>query len=320
MSRVSIVVATFNGTKTIIRQLDSIRRQTRLPDEVIIIDDASSDNTVKLVQDYIDDNELSTWKIVVNDHNMGWKCNFRKGFELVTGDIIFPCDQDDEWHIDKLYKMTSVMDDNKSIELLVSNYNIKYSGTSPIENVAYIWNTLNMRNTGDVRRIIFDEKWYYTQRPGCTYCFRKSFYNSIEKVWNDKLSHDGQLWRYASIRDSLYIYNAALIDFWRYGNNSTSVNRLSRASRVEELQIMREFYENSLNQVNLILDSVNLPIGQKEKKINILKKGLECVLERLKLLSDNDNSLRKQFHTYYQYKNYYVNLIAMFIDWKAWHK
>jgi glycosyltransferase involved in cell wall biosynthesis len=51
--RVSVAMATYNGADYIIEQLDSIYRQTRAVDEVIICDDCSKDNTVTIVKEYI---------------------------------------------------------------------------------------------------------------------------------------------------------------------------------------------------------------------------------------------------------------------------
>lgn len=45
LNDVSVVIATYNGEKYIVKQLESIRNQTRKPDEVIIVDDRSNDNT-----------------------------------------------------------------------------------------------------------------------------------------------------------------------------------------------------------------------------------------------------------------------------------
>ena len=52
--KVSLVMAVYNGEKYLIEQLDSIRKQTYLIDEVILIDDVSTDNSYELIHQYID--------------------------------------------------------------------------------------------------------------------------------------------------------------------------------------------------------------------------------------------------------------------------
>lgn len=62
--KVSLVMAVYNGEKYLIEQLDSIRKQTYLIDEVILIDDVSTDNSYELIHQYIDGYKLINWKLI----------------------------------------------------------------------------------------------------------------------------------------------------------------------------------------------------------------------------------------------------------------
>ena len=55
---ISVVVSTYNGHDYLVEQLDSLRNQTIKIDQVLIADDQSSDDTVKLAQAYIDKYKL----------------------------------------------------------------------------------------------------------------------------------------------------------------------------------------------------------------------------------------------------------------------
>ena len=55
---ISVALTTYNGEKYIIELLDSIKNQSVLPDEVIIVDDVSTDNTVKIITQYINKYKL----------------------------------------------------------------------------------------------------------------------------------------------------------------------------------------------------------------------------------------------------------------------
>lgn len=96
--KVSVVMTTYNGQKYLREQMDSLREQTMPIDEVIIMDDCSTDHTPDLVSAYIKEYDLKGWNLVQNEQNQGWKKNFKSGFDLATGNYIFPCDQDDIWH------------------------------------------------------------------------------------------------------------------------------------------------------------------------------------------------------------------------------
>ena len=113
MSKVTIVLATYNGARFIIEQLNSIFIQTRKPDEVLIIDDCSLDNTVSIIREYIEIHHLERdWKIRVNDYNKGYEQNFYDGICSAEGDFIFFCDQDDLWDFEKIEKMINIMEQN----------------------------------------------------------------------------------------------------------------------------------------------------------------------------------------------------------------
>ncbi len=78
MVKTAVLMATYNGQGFIHDQLDSIRNQTLRPDYVLMRDDGSTDDTVKVVEDYIKEHRLDGWSITSNDKNLGWRLNFRQ--------------------------------------------------------------------------------------------------------------------------------------------------------------------------------------------------------------------------------------------------
>ncbi len=89
-------MATHNGAKYLQEQLDSFVAQTRRPDELIVCDDVSSDETVQILQTFA---HVAPFRmgIVCNESNLGYSKNFEKAISLCTGDLIFLSDQDDVW-------------------------------------------------------------------------------------------------------------------------------------------------------------------------------------------------------------------------------
>lgn len=99
--KISIALCTYNGERYIAEQLESLINQTRQPDEIIICDDQSKDNTV-IVAKRVLNSWQGKWKIIVNDKNLGYKKNFQKAISLCSGEFIFLSDQDDVWDKRKL--------------------------------------------------------------------------------------------------------------------------------------------------------------------------------------------------------------------------
>lgn len=107
----SIVMATYNGERFLRRQLDSLYRQTLQPDEVLVVDDCSTDGTVSILEEYHKSHGL---RYVVNEHNLRVNKNFEKALKLCTGDYIMFCDQDDVWMDNKIeihYKKMQEIED-----------------------------------------------------------------------------------------------------------------------------------------------------------------------------------------------------------------
>jgi glycosyltransferase involved in cell wall biosynthesis len=91
-------MATHNGAEYIKKQVDSILEQLGEDDELIISDDCSTDDTVKIVCE-INDARI---KVLQNEKNIGYTRNFEWVVSQAKGDIIFLSDQDDIWAKNKV--------------------------------------------------------------------------------------------------------------------------------------------------------------------------------------------------------------------------
>jgi glycosyltransferase involved in cell wall biosynthesis len=88
--KISIITATFNREKTIVRALESIKNQTYKNIQVVVIDGASSDNTIKLIKPILDQNDL-----LVSEPDDGIYQALNKGLSHSDGDIVAFLHSDD---------------------------------------------------------------------------------------------------------------------------------------------------------------------------------------------------------------------------------
>ena len=112
--RTSVAICTYNGAQYIERQLTSILKQDVPPDEILICDDASNDDTRKLIDSFTRKQECLI-RLIVNDSNIGYTKNFEKAISLTTGDIIFFSDQDDVWFSNKIELVCQLFEQNPDI-------------------------------------------------------------------------------------------------------------------------------------------------------------------------------------------------------------
>ncbi len=98
---ISVAMATYNGGRFLREQLDSIRRQSLPPTELVVCDDGSSDDTVEILRRFA---EEAPFKVVIDAHGqrLGFTPNFLRAVGLCTGEIVALCDQDDVWEERKL--------------------------------------------------------------------------------------------------------------------------------------------------------------------------------------------------------------------------
>lgn len=94
----SVALATFNGSRFVAAQIASILAQHTLPDEIVVSDDNSADDTVAVVRSALAA-APATVKVTVRESSvqLGVTANFARAIELCTGEIVVLCDQDDLW-------------------------------------------------------------------------------------------------------------------------------------------------------------------------------------------------------------------------------
>jgi len=113
--KVSIIIPTFNGLKTIQKTLQSVFSQTYHNYEVIVVDDGSTDATV----DFIKANFTSVK--VLQQKNQGTLAARQAGINIATGELIALLDQDDVWLDKALQKNVEVLTQNPAIGLVLAN-------------------------------------------------------------------------------------------------------------------------------------------------------------------------------------------------------
>jgi len=116
--KISIVLATCNGERYLPEQLDSLSSQARLPDELIIGDDASEDGTVAIALEFAKTAAFPT-KIIRNGKRLGYKQNFSQLATQASGDILAFCDQDDVWKPEKLAVMEQYFSRNPDASCVI---------------------------------------------------------------------------------------------------------------------------------------------------------------------------------------------------------
>jgi hypothetical protein len=100
----SVAMCTYNGSRFIGAQLASVAAQTRAPDELVVCDDRSTDETASIVRDFAANAPFCV-RLHVNEQNLGSTKNFERAVSLCGGELIALSDQDDVWLPRKLARL-----------------------------------------------------------------------------------------------------------------------------------------------------------------------------------------------------------------------
>jgi glycosyltransferase involved in cell wall biosynthesis len=117
---VSVALCTYNGERFVDELLDSLAAQQRLPDELVVCDDRSSDGTVATVHAFAQRAPFPV-RLEVNERNLGPTKNFELAISRCEGEFIALCDQDDIWYPSKIERSVGALLQNEDVGYVFSD-------------------------------------------------------------------------------------------------------------------------------------------------------------------------------------------------------
>ena len=185
----SVAMCTYNGAQFVAEQLDSIAAQTRLPDELIVCDDGSTDATVEVVREFAR-NAPFPIRLFENEKNLGSTKNFERAIALCEGDLIALADQDDFWLPEKLRRLEHALAD-ENIGLAFTDGEVVDESLNPLGQ--RVWETI--RFAGREQKLFREGRGFavlldHNVVTGAAMAMKAEFREMILPIPND-LVHDG---------------------------------------------------------------------------------------------------------------------------------
>ncbi len=222
MLTISIAMATYNGEKFLAQQLASLVNQARLPDEIVISDDCSDDDTPLIIERFAKSAKC-TVRYNRNENRLGWRANFIKAVGLCTCDLIALCDQDDIWLPDKLSVCLLCFDDEAVLCVHHSLQLIDESG----RDIGTTWtNNSFPRETRALQRNIL---WHHP--GGLSMIFRRSL-TKFDHLWPQSLdkffvgepsAHDQWYFGLSILFGDTVFIDRPLVLYRQHGNNTVGI-------------------------------------------------------------------------------------------------
>lgn len=139
--KISVAFIIYNGARYMRTQLDSILAQTHKVDEIIVCDDASSDNTKEILEEY-KNKHPDLFFLHYNKKNLGPTKNIEKAIQACTGDIILLADQDDYWEANKVETIIKWFEANPTMNGVFTNGSLMNS-KAEFDNNYTLWDVMS---------------------------------------------------------------------------------------------------------------------------------------------------------------------------------
>lgn len=275
--RISIAMATFNGENFVNLQLKSIIMQTLKPDEIVIVDDCSSDSTIDIINNFKKEYSTIDWVIIKNKENLGWKKNFQKAILATTGDLIFLCDQDDFWYKHKIGIMANCLIQNDTVELVSGLYKKSILDEKYVESDLKSYDIDSVKN---LRKMNFDNNFYMINYPGCNLAFKKDLkdYFSL-KYFSGKRPHDEHVWIISKLRETAFLLEEETMIWNRHEKSATKKKKSNKNVKLEFI----EDKINCIDDTNEIMKNISIS-KDLNQKIEIIEKVQSFLILRKKFL------------------------------------
>jgi glycosyltransferase involved in cell wall biosynthesis len=235
---VSIALCTHNGGDFLSEQLKSIMYQTIQPNEIIICDDDSSDNTLEIIQQF---SELLPVKLYRNTPALGTIKNFEYAVSLCKSEMIFLCDQDDYWLHHKIETLVNYLEENTTQEVVFSNAvivdeELQDLQTTMWEKVRFWEEEIQEWRRGKALDLLLTGN----RVTGCTVAMRKSFAEKSRPFPTNihpNFIHDGWIGILASVNNEIGFVTDPLVLYRQHEQQQVGVVEKER----EKIQIHSRF-------------------------------------------------------------------------------
>jgi glycosyltransferase involved in cell wall biosynthesis len=253
--KISIAMATYNGAKYIREQLDSFVNQSVKPDELIVCDDGSIDETITILKKFKSKAPFEV-QIYRNERNLGYGHNFGKAMSLCTGDLIFLSDQDDVWFPEKISVICKLAISHPKTHVFLNDAEctdekLISSGRTKLQQMM----SAHLKIDSFVQ--------------GCCCAIRKEFLDLALPIPNDCKAHDCWIVELARYLDVKMIYKKTL-QFYRIHKTNTSSYFVNSAKKIyfyHKIRHRLKELNNNTTRIGLIAE---------QQKLYALKNRLRC--------------------------------------------
>jgi len=278
---IAILLATYNGEKYLHRQLDSLLNQTYTDWHLYVRDDRSKDNTMSVLNTYLNNYPHKITIVENREGNGGSIANFNALLQVAKdASYVMFCDQDDEWEKDKieisLLKMQKLEKQfGKDCPLMVFT-NFQY--------VDEQMNVIESKKNFRINRIAnFGFPQLFAQNPvyGCTTISNRALVTRVGFIPQQSENHDHWIALVASAFGKLYYLDKKTVRYRQHANNvSGNFDNNSFQKRFRRIFFQKKNYKDIVARRSMLLFF-------KQRYYSALDKKHQSVLDNFLIFYDH---------------------------------
>lgn len=207
--KISVCMTTYNGEKYVFEQVQSILVQLSSTDELVIVDDCSTDNTLSIIKAFDSENI----RVINNSTNLGIIKSFELALKNTSGDIIFFSDQDDVWLPSKVAETVEYMTKTKASAIVSDARVIDEYGNILYESF------FGLRKSGSG----FIKNFFMNGYIGCCMTIDSKVKKYILPFPSYIPMHDEWIGMVCEFLDGVYFLPQQLQEYRRHSENQTSI-------------------------------------------------------------------------------------------------
>lgn len=223
--KISIAMATYNGARYLREQLESFITQERLPDELVICDDRSADETEAIIIDFAREAPFPV-RLESNPDRLGVAGNFSRALSLCSGDLVFLSDQDDIWMPNKIATMVAAASNDPEHHCFINDAWLTDASVQPVGATKM----QRIRDAGLPEGVMV---------MGCCTVFRSELLRLLLPIPPEQMAHDNWLVQLADLLKATRRLPIPLQYYRRHGAN-VSVNAVNRLQAPNAFMRIRE--------------------------------------------------------------------------------
>jgi glycosyltransferase involved in cell wall biosynthesis len=257
--RLSVALCTYNGAPFLSEQLQSLTQQTRLPDELVVFDDASTDDTVEMLRDFAARAPFPV-KVHVNPSRVGVTRNFEQAIAACTGDVIALCDQDDIWFPEKLALTSRAFQHNSQIGFVFGDAEVCDLALHPLgyrlwQSSWLSWGQAQAMRNGHA----FEVNLKKNVVTGATMAFQARFRNLV-LPFDGRWVHDGWLALLLSAIAPVGVISQSVMMYRQHNTQAIGAPRPSLYRQYQSAKLMdRDIFARHADMYQAALDRLQTP-------------------------------------------------------------